>query len=88
MVRERGGTIIGFPFTLSVKFANSYGAGEAKKYPIITLVPNFTEEVMEEVRGYLDNGGSARLLSVSKVTAMEQKQLGSGDDFIEVEEIK
>lgn len=76
MVREKAGTIIGFPFTLSVAFRNSYGAGETKKYPVITLVPNFTDQAIEEVRGYLQGGGNANLLSVGQVSRLE---LGSGD---------
>lgn len=83
MVRDKAGTIIGFPFTLSVKFVNGYGAGDAKKYPIISLVPNFTEDAIDEVRGYLQGGGNANLLSAGKVLS-----LGSGSsEFIEAEEV-
>ncbi len=71
-VRERAGSIIGFPFTLIVEKKTGYSPGEPKSYPMVTLVPNFTQDTLEMVREYIEAGGE-----MSRVTTkmIEQENL-------------
>jgi hypothetical protein len=89
-VRERAGSIIGFPFSLMVEKKTGYSPGEAKNYPVVTLVPNFSEESIEQVRQYIDMGGAmnritTRMIEQNRVLdalPVEQKQtlqIGGGD---------
>ena len=84
LVRERAGSIIGFPFTLMVEKKIGYNPGEAKSYPVVTLVPNFTEDSINMVRDYIDMGGSmsritTKMIQQEKVMEALPKQLGSGE---------
>lgn len=84
LVRERAGSIIGFPFTLLVEKKIGYNPGEAKSYPVVTLVPNFSEDSIEMVRQYIDMGGSmnritSKMIQQEKVLEALPKQLGSGE---------
>lgn len=71
-VRGRAGTIIGFPFNLTVEKVTSYSPEEAKNYPVVKLVPNFSQESIEMVEKYLEAGGSVQRLST---TMIQQKNL-------------
>jgi len=83
-VRERAGSIVGFPFNLIVEKKTGYNPGEAKNYPVISLVPNFTEESIEQVRQYLDTGGAMSRLTTKMISenrvleVLEAKQLSEG----------
>src|SRR5690606_3997932 len=44
LVREKAGTIYGFPFNLNIEMKKSYSPGEARTYPVVSLIPNFSEE--------------------------------------------
>lgn len=95
MVMERSGSIIGFPFSLTVEKVKSYSPGEARNYPIVKLVPNFTEETIEQVRSYIEAGGELNRLTTNMITSgailQNVKELGSGADegeFQEAEEVK
>lgn len=83
-VRERAGSIVGFPFNLLVEKKTGYNPGEAKNYPVVSLVPNFTEESIEQVRKYLDTGGAMSRLTTKMISenrvleVLESKQLGEG----------
>jgi hypothetical protein len=84
LVRERAGSIIGFPFTLMVEKKIGYNPGEAKSYPVVTLVPNFTEDSINMVRDYIDMGGSmnritSKMIQQEKVLDQLPKQIGSGE---------
>lgn len=68
-VREKAGTIIGFPFSLQVEKAKSYSPGEARNYPIVRLVPNFTEESIEAVRGYIRAGGNLNQITTRMISS-------------------
>lgn len=70
-VRERASTIVGFPFQLIVEKKTGYNPGEARNYPVVQLVPNFTDEAIEKVRGYLEQGGEVNRLSAKFVKAQE-----------------
>lgn len=96
MVMERSGSIIGFPFSLVVEKVQSYTPGMAKNYPIVKLVPNFTEETIEAVRGYVEAGGEMNRITTNMITSgailagAKQLAVGSGDvvEDVEAEEVK
>ncbi|MCL7987764.1 hypothetical protein M8998_07420 [Sphingobacterium sp. lm-10] len=95
MVMERSGSIIGFPFSLMVKKVQSYSPGMAKNYPIVQLVPNFTEETIEAVRAYVESGADLNRLTTNMITSGSLLQLGSGSanganavEDVEPEEVK
>lgn len=95
MVMERSGSIIGFPFSLVVEKVKSYSPGEAKNYPIVKLVPNFTEETIEQVRAYVESGADLNRITTNMITSGailgNVKQLGGGvvtEEFTEAEEVK
>lgn len=67
MVRERAGTIIGFPFQLLIEMKKSYSPGEARTYPVVSLIPSFTEENIEAVRAYVDAGGAMNRLTTKMI---------------------
>ncbi len=93
MVMARSGSIIGFPFSLMVKKVQSYTPGMAKNYPIVQLIPNFTEETIEAVRAYVESGADLSRLTTNMITSGSLLQLGSGPavggnvEFQEVEEV-
>ena len=70
-VREKSGTIVGFPFQLVVEKKVGYNPGEAKSYPMVTLVPCFTEEAMEKIHNYLEQGGAVSRINTNFVKAQE-----------------
>jgi hypothetical protein len=71
-VRERAGTIIGFPFNLIIERKTGYNPGEAKSYPVVTLVPNFSQDAIEMVSNYLEAGGNVHKLTTAMI---EQKKI-------------
>ncbi len=82
LVREKAGTIIGFPFNLMVEFAKSYSPGEAKQYPVVKLVPHFTEDTIEQVRAYVEAGGAMNRLTTKMIesgTLAQSLQIGGGE---------
>ncbi len=66
-VRDRATTIIGFPFTLTVEKQTGYSPGEARSYPVVKLVPNFSQEAIEQVANYLETGGAIEKLSAAMI---------------------
>ncbi len=94
MVMARSGSIVGFQFSLMVKKVQSYTPGMAKNYPIVQLVPNFTEETIEAVRAYVESGADLSRLTTNMITSGSLLQLGGGsavasnEEFQEVEEVK
>lgn len=95
MVMERSGSIIGFPFSLVVEKVQSYTPGMPKNYPIVKLIPNFTEETIEQVRAYVEAGGELSRLTTNMITSGAildgVKQIGVGEveeEIQEVEEVK
>jgi hypothetical protein len=67
MVMERSGSIIGFPFNFTIEMKKSYTPGEAKTYPVVSLIPSFTEENMEAVRNYIEAGGQMNRLTTKMI---------------------
>ncbi len=70
-VKDRAGSIIGFPFSLIVEKKTGYSPGEARSYPAVTLVPNFTQDSLEMVREYIEMGGEMNRVT-TKMIAQEQ----------------
>lgn len=79
-VKERAGTIVSFPFNLVVEKHKGYSPGEARNYPVVTLVPNFSEQSIEMVQTYLEAGGQINKLNSRMISEAEYKQLNSGTD--------
>lgn len=96
MVMDKSGSIIGFPFSLMVEKVQSYSPGAPRNYPIVKLVPNFTEETIEQVRAYVEAGGELNRLTTNMITSgailnVGAKQLAAGvstEEFTEAEEVK
>lgn len=61
--RQANDNIIGFPFNLIVEKKTGYHPTEPKSYPMVSLVPNFTENEVEKVRSYIEAGGDVTRLS-------------------------
>lgn len=78
-VRERANTIVGFPFNLIVEKKTGYNPGEARNYPVVSLVPNFSDESIEKVAQYLETGGNVAKLNARMIQAGELKQLAAGE---------
>ncbi len=84
-VREKAGSIIGFPFNLLVEKKVGYNPGEAKNYPVVSLVPNFSEDSIEQVRQYIDMGGSMNRLTTKMIQqervleAVKPLEIGEGN---------
>jgi hypothetical protein len=66
-VRERANTIIGFPFNLIIERKTGYNPGEAKNYPVVTLVPNFSQDALDAVRTYIEAGGEVSRITTSMI---------------------
>lgn len=84
LVMERAGSIIGFPFNFTIEMKKSYTPGEAKTYPVVSLIPSFTEENMEAVRNYIEAGGNmnrvtTKMIESNSVVANEVKVLEIGE---------
>lgn len=71
-VREKAGSIIGFPFSLIVEKKTGYSPGEPRLYPAVTLVPNFTEDSLTMVREYIEMGGNMNRVTTKMI---EQEQV-------------
>ncbi len=71
-VREKAGSIIGFPFSLIVEKKTGYNPGEARNYPAVSLVPNFTQDSLEMVREYIEMGGNMNRITTKMI---EQEQV-------------
>lgn len=67
LVKERANTIVGFPFNLQIEMKKSYTPGEARTYPVVSLIPNFTEESIEAVRAYVESGGALNRITTRMI---------------------
>lgn len=71
-VRERAQTIVGFPFRLMVEKKSGYSPGDPKSFPVVTLVPTFTEDAIELVKSFIESGGKIQEITTKMI---EQKQV-------------
>ena len=67
LVMDRAGSIIGFPFNFTIEMKKSYTPGEAKTYPVVSLIPSFNEENMEAVRNYIEAGGNLNRVTTKMI---------------------
>lgn len=74
-VRGRAGTIIGFPFNLIVEKKTGYSPEEPKNYPVVSLVPNFSQESIEMVSQYLEQGGKIEKLTTAMIQQKKVLQI-------------
>lgn len=78
LVKERAGTIVGFPFNLQVEMKKSYSPGETRTYPVVSLIPNFTEESIEAVRNYIEQGGQLNRITTRMIESGAFGAIGEG----------
>lgn len=72
LIQQKAGTIIGFPFDLTVSKASGYTPGAAKSYSVVQLIPNRGEENISAIKAFLDSGGKIEeLVTIS----MNEKKL-------------
>ena len=71
-IQQKAGTIMGFPFDLTVSKASGYSPGAAKSYSVVQLIPNRGEENITAIKEYLEGGGD-----ISKIAtiSMNEKKL-------------
>ncbi|HEY1025313.1 MAG TPA: hypothetical protein VGE26_09135 [Sphingobacteriaceae bacterium] len=83
LVMERAGSIIGFPFSLTIEMKKGYNPGDPKNYPVVSLVPNFTEDTIEMVQNYIQAGGNMNRLTSRMIAnnqlSPETLQIGNGE---------
>jgi len=87
-VKNKAGTIIGLPFDLIVsknsgRNLNKEGTKiQSTSYPIIGLVPNFTEENIQSVRDYVAAGGNPAEMGI---LTMDMKKLNTAPETKAIE---
>lgn len=79
LVKERAGSIIGFPFSLIIEKKTGYSPGEARNYPVVALVPNFSEDSVQMIRDFIEMGGNmnrvtTKMIEQEKVLELLPKQ--------------
>lgn len=74
-VRERASTVVSFPFSLLVEKKTGYNPGEPRNYPVVTLVPNFSQESLELVNNYLEAGGNVNRLTTAMIAQKQVLQI-------------
>lgn len=95
-VKEKAGTIIGLPFDLTItknsgRQLNNTGSGvQTTNFPVINLIPNFTEESVLAVRDFIAKGGNPSEIAVLTMDMTKTKQLEAPTttDAIDVEVIE
>lgn len=55
-IKERAGTVIGFPFDLMVEKQKGYNPGAARNYPVVQLIANRGEENISAIKKFIDAG--------------------------------
>ena len=71
MIKDKTTSIIGLPFELIVEKAKSYNPGAPRTYPVVKLVPNFSDEMMGTVRDYLESGGDVNRINPHKLMELD-----------------
>lgn len=55
-IKERAGTVIGFPFDLVVEKQKGYNPGAARNYPVVQLIANRGEDNISAIKKFIDAG--------------------------------
>lgn len=63
-IKAQAGTVVNIPFDLTVKKVQSNKPGVQSVYPVVTLVPNISQENMEVLREYLTAGTDVKRLGM------------------------
>lgn len=79
-VKEKAGSIVGFPFSLTVEKKVGYNPGDPKSYPVVSLVPNFTEQTIEMVQQYIEQGGNINRLTSRMIANSEVLKIEGGSE--------
>lgn len=72
-IKKSAGTIIGFPFDLTVSKVKGYTPGAAKNYSVVQLIPNRGEENITAIKEFLTSGG--RIEDIATISLNEKKLL-------------
>ena len=96
MIKARaGGNIIGIPFDLNVQKVKSQTPGDKKNYPVVQLIPNVSQEVLEQVRNLIEGSN----LDVNRIAVLDEQtvkqlsernttlQIGSGEEESDKEKV-
>jgi len=67
LVMDKAGSIIGFPFEMTIEMKKSYTPGETRTYPVVSLIPSFGDENMEAVRNYIEAGGNLNRITTKMI---------------------
>jgi len=73
-VLESAGTVMRIPFDLNVEIVKGQGL-KARRFPVISLVPNIGDDAMEQVRAMLDSGERIRGLLT------QERLIGGGKEY-------
>jgi hypothetical protein len=85
MVMDKAGSIIGFPFEMTIEMKKSYTPGETRTYPVVSLIPSFGDENMEAVRNYIEAGGNLNRITTRMI---ESGAVGNDVKVLEIGEGK
>jgi hypothetical protein len=69
-IKELAGTVVNIPFDLSVKKVTSNKPDAKSVYPVVTLIPNISQENIEILRQFLETG-----LDVKRQGILSQEKL-------------
>jgi len=89
-ILERLGTVVNVPFDLCVRKVKSQNPGSTLLFPVVTLVPNISQESIEVVKNYLSAGNNILQLGmltdekVNTIKALPPKP----DELTDYEEVK
>lgn len=83
-VLDQAGTIRGLPFDLVVQKVSGRSLGldggiQTTNFPVVTLVPNFTEANIMAVKNYLEKGGDPNKVALLTMNINKVEQLSNAD---------
>lgn len=80
-VKEKAGTVIGLPFDLVIEKSSGKILDGSKitstNFPVVNLIPNFTEESILAVRDFIQSGGNPAEIAVLTMDMNKTKQLAA-----------
>lgn len=84
-VQQRAKTIVSIPFDLTIEKVKSQKPGETKTYPVVSLIPNISEDKIDDIRAYLGAGNS--VFDVKQLLEKKDpiKEIGTGEPSKQIE---